>query len=161
MVVNHQRCRIHATDSARGANVLVWVAHRREQGKSIIWLAGDSSLDNKYWFSDTADAVNGYEQVLSPPRMKTDVNYWLNYFAAERNAAAEHRPPLAAVNTAIEATALNDRSCARLLAQDRLIQQHIGPVRDVRKRLQSGPQNDGVHQKNRHPGTTGRATRNT
>jgi hypothetical protein len=28
--------------------------------RSVIFLAGDSSLDNKYWFHDTARAVNGY-----------------------------------------------------------------------------------------------------
>eukprot|EP00419_Tripos_fusus_P000433 CAMPEP_0172677580 /NCGR_PEP_ID=MMETSP1074-20121228/14773_1 /TAXON_ID=2916 /ORGANISM="Ceratium fusus, Strain PA161109" /LENGTH=91 /DNA_ID=CAMNT_0013495441 /DNA_START=1 /DNA_END=273 /DNA_ORIENTATION=- len=55
------------------------------------YLAGDSSLDNKHWFFDPMrekasqirgqasfvdDALNGYEKVLSPPRMVKDVSYW-------------------------------------------------------------------------------------
>ena len=35
-----------------------------------IWLAGDSSLDNKYWFDASAPALRGYDRVLSPPVMK-------------------------------------------------------------------------------------------
>jgi hypothetical protein len=31
----------------------------------------------------TADAVNGFEDVLDPPRMVKDVAYWLNRFAGE------------------------------------------------------------------------------
>jgi hypothetical protein len=103
------------------------VAAIRGQGKSIIWLAGDSSLDNKYWFSATSNAVNGYEAVLSPPRMKQDVSYWLNVFAMERTGHGEDSPPLACVNTAIEATSLNDRACTKLLAQDELIRRNIQP----------------------------------
>ena len=33
----------------------------REQGKTIIWTAGDSSLDNKFWFDESHAAVNGYQ----------------------------------------------------------------------------------------------------
>mmetsp|Transcript_150401 Transcript_150401/g.481362 ORF Transcript_150401/g.481362 Transcript_150401/m.481362 type:complete len:137 (-) Transcript_150401:145-555(-) len=60
--------------------------------KSFVWLAGDSSLDNKHWLFNgeksnpsvmrreeiAAPAVNGYEHILSPPRMARDVCYWLN-----------------------------------------------------------------------------------
>jgi len=38
------------------------------QRQSVVYLAGDSSLDNKDWFSDTHEALNGYETVLTPPR---------------------------------------------------------------------------------------------
>ena len=98
----------------------------RAQGKHLVWTAGDSSLDNKVWFNESHDAVNGYESILRPPIMKADVTYWLNKFMAERGSAGG-AAPLAAVNTAIEATSLNDRACTRLLAQDRLIRDHIGP----------------------------------
>lgn len=101
----------------------------RAQGKTLIWLAGDSSLDNKYWFHDTAPALNGYENILRPATMKQDVCYWVNKAAAERAAAGGSAagPPLACVNTAIEATSLNDRACSKLWAQDELIREHIGP----------------------------------
>lgn len=99
----------------------------RDQGKQLIWLAGDSSLDNKYWFHESSPALNGYEHILSPAVMKQDVSYWLNATAAERAHQGGDGPPLACVNTAIEATSLNDRACSKLWAQDELIRQHIGP----------------------------------
>ena len=54
---------------------------------SRIFLVGDSSLDNKYWFgSGWTDACNGYERILVPPRMKQGVAvpfltsyFFLNY----------------------------------------------------------------------------------
>ena len=103
----------------------------RAQGKPLIWLAGDSSLDNKYWFHTyhySSPALNGYEHILNPAVMKQDVSYWLNAAAAERaQAQGSDDPAPACVNTAVEATSLNDRACSRLLAQDELIRQHIGP----------------------------------
>ena len=78
--------------------------------------------------------MNGYENLLQPPTMKTDVTFWLNYLAAERADPAAGYDSFAAINTAIEATSLNDRSwcpccCCqgtsltegRLLPQDLLI----------------------------------------
>ena len=100
----------------------------RAQGKTLIWLAGDSSLDNKYWFSESHPAVNGYEKILQPAQMKADVNYWFNVAAARIAAeGGPSAPQLACINTAIEATSLNDRACGRLLSQDRLIRELIGP----------------------------------
>lgn len=67
----------------------------RQQGiKSFIYLAGDSTLDNKHWLFDpngkslegkdfhqksASAALNGYEHVLEPPVMMRDVSYWVNY----------------------------------------------------------------------------------
>ena len=45
---------------------------------NIIYLIGDSTLDNKAWFSDQAEAVNGYETILNPPYSRKDVAYCLN-----------------------------------------------------------------------------------
>ncbi|CAK0826308.1 unnamed protein product, partial [Prorocentrum cordatum] len=58
---------------------------------TAIFLAGDSSLDNKAWLFNQgalaerwrpgaahAPARNGYEFLLSPPRMVCDVTYWMN-----------------------------------------------------------------------------------
>ena len=73
----------------------------RNEGTRCIFLAGDSSLDNKHWFfqggnkrkqlhdpSFTAGALNGYERVLQPARMVMDVSYWMNCIAQERLGSA-------------------------------------------------------------------------
>ena len=91
----------------------------RRRHDSVVFLAGDSSLDNKYWFSSWADAVNGYETVLEPPRMKRDVCYWINE-QAEREGER-----IGCLNAAVEATSLNDRAWGRLLPQDAFIRDHI------------------------------------
>ena len=71
--------------------------------RPVVWLAGDSSLDNKHWFQPPdkhrsinagigrsrpylAEACNGYERFLRPPVMVQDVAYWcvcgrMNLFA--------------------------------------------------------------------------------
>ena len=85
----------------------------------VIWTAGDSSLDNKFWFHDTAAAVGAYKNVLDPPRMKQDVTYWLNKRAEDRQAS------YVAINTSVEATTLNGRACCTLLAQDKFIKRNI------------------------------------
>lgn len=97
------------------------IAHRmlRQKHKSLIFLAGDSSLDNKFWFRDTAPALNGYEDFLHPPVMKQDVCYWFNWEAVQRGATQ-----LACLNTAVEATTLANRS-KTLLPADRFINENI------------------------------------
>lgn len=108
----------------------------RGASDSLIWCAGDSSLDNKYWFSDTADAPlgSGYARVLDPPLMKQDVTYWLNQVALEKRQLSvkdkkvSTQRRLAAINTAVEATTLQDRSTelvGGLLPQDKLIRDNI------------------------------------
>ena len=58
-------------------------ANNKNSNTRFVYFCGDSSLDNKHWFFDgfetkasqmhkaafTADAVNGFEDVLDPPRM--------------------------------------------------------------------------------------------
>jgi hypothetical protein len=75
--------------------------------RSVIFLAGDSSLDNKYWILNRrpARAINGYERVLRPPVMVCDVAYWLNHALVE-NGDGER---FVCLNTAIEATTLRQR----------------------------------------------------
>jgi len=95
----------------------------KEAGKTkFVFLAGDSSLDNKYWFTDTRKALNGYEAILSPPVMKADVCYHFNYEMEKRCLASS-----ACLNTAVEASSLNSRSMCQLLDQDIFIRDHIGP----------------------------------
>mmetsp|Transcript_2545 Transcript_2545/g.8384 ORF Transcript_2545/g.8384 Transcript_2545/m.8384 type:complete len:336 (+) Transcript_2545:55-1062(+) len=91
----------------------------REDKKKVVFFAGDSSLDNKFWFQDSAPAVNGYETILVPPEMKQDVAYHVNKLFADR------APGWAALNTAIEATSLNDRAFGRLLDQDAFLRDHV------------------------------------
>mmetsp|Transcript_10908 Transcript_10908/g.19777 ORF Transcript_10908/g.19777 Transcript_10908/m.19777 type:complete len:345 (+) Transcript_10908:266-1300(+) len=95
----------------------------REASDSLIWTAGDSSLDNKYWFNDQKPAVGVYRDVLDPPVSKCDVTYWLNYLAQN---LASRTVSIAAINTAVEATTLNERSY-KLRPQDRFLRNNIRP----------------------------------
>jgi len=97
----------------------------RASAKRLIWTAGDSSLDNKYWFRDTADAVGAYQNLLEPPVMKQDVTYWLNHYCQKApDGSARHGT--AAINTAVEATTLNERTF-RLRPQDVFLRDNIQP----------------------------------
>jgi hypothetical protein len=87
---------------------------------SIIYLAGDSSLDNKFWFTDRASAVNGYEKILSPPTSIKDIAYWLNY-EIEKQGKGEI---LTALNCAIEESTI-ERRAYYLLPQDNFIRNTI------------------------------------
>ena len=103
----------------------------RAQGKSLIFLAGDSSLDNKFWLQfcpppRRARALNGYERALRPgDLMHRDVCYWLN------RAALDSGLDVVCVNAAVEASTLGERSGAcggpRLLPQDRFVAEHLLP----------------------------------
>lgn len=88
---------------------------------SIVFLAGDSSLDNKYWFREQARAVNGYESILNPPKSKQDIAHWMNFNMETRDL----RGKMAALNCAVEESTIGSRSCGRLWAQDRFIRDNI------------------------------------
>ena len=105
----------------------------RESSDSLIWTAGDSSLDNKYWFQDYRSAVGAYRDVLDPPTMNADVTYWLNRLAIDRALAPQPidggggdgpRRPIATINTAVEATTVQNRNRG-LLAQDIFLRDNI------------------------------------
>ena len=86
----------------------------RENQRRIVWLVGDSSLDNKHWLFEEdkatttlslenkwcAKAINGYEQVLTPPRMVKDVCYWIN--------TQLENTDMVCVNAAVEEACLGD-----------------------------------------------------
>ena len=97
----------------------VALAAMRRRHDRVVWLAGDSSLDNKYWFEDVASALNGYEDFLTPQVMKKDVCYWIN-----ERCVAENKS-MGCINTAVEATCLNDRAFGRLLAQDAFLRDNM------------------------------------
>jgi len=104
--------------------------HRHLQANSfpIIFLAGDSSLDNKHWLfpgskkdptelfdpSFTAPAPPHYRDILEPARSVKDVTFWLN------NAPEQ----ICAINAAVEASTLADRK-STLLPQDEFIRDNI------------------------------------
>eukprot|EP00960_Hanusia_phi_P045023 756983-Hanusia_phi.AAC.3 len=108
---------------------------RRSHGAEApaIFLAGDSTLDNKHWLFHggqsahsfledqtrgefTAPAVNGYEQILEPPLMVKDVSYWMNFELAEKKVDISSLPPSlppsprVTVLAAVEATTLTSRT---------------------------------------------------
>ncbi len=102
-----------------------------------VWLAGDSSLDNKYWLfnGENGDflgqltaanshigspAVNGYQTVLHPPVMAHDVAYWCNSIAEETIGPGK----VVTINTSVEATTIADRSDG-LLSQDSFIRENV------------------------------------
>jgi len=93
--------------------------------RSIMYLCGDSSLDNKYWLPecDRRDAINGYEKLLDPPRMVPDIAYWLNAECVRRGVGDR----VCAVNASVEESTLADRAGDALLAQDAFIRDHIQP----------------------------------
>jgi len=94
----------------------------RSASDSILWTAGDSSLDNKHWFNDSREAVGAYKDVLEPPTSVCDVTYWLNYLAQEGQAGQQ--PRIASINTAVEATTLNERT-RKLRPQDIFLRDNI------------------------------------
>lgn len=96
---------------------------------SLIWTAGDSSLDNKYWVKDEKPAIGSYQNVLRPPTSICDVTYWLNYLSEQRchqQSALQQckSKKVAAINTAVEATTLGERK-AKLRSQDIFLRDNI------------------------------------
>jgi hypothetical protein len=90
--------------------------------KPIIYLAGDSSLDNKYWLHKSLQDLNTdvptiYEQTLDQPRPKPDVAFWMNHLLGDRATC---------INTAVEESMLRDRD-ANLLPHDEFIRDNIRP----------------------------------
>ena len=92
------------------------VANELPQGRSTIYLLGDSTLDNKYWInSGRQPACNGYERL-----MKTsvpDVAYWMNR-EVERRGLGDR---FCCVNAAIEESTLGLRKDG-LLPHDAFVQ---------------------------------------
>jgi hypothetical protein len=91
--------------------------------KPIVWLAGDSSLDNKYWVPGSGaggdplpvEVPTIYEEVLEPPKPKPDVAFWMNHVMGEK---------MTCINTSIEESMLRERDNG-LLAQDKFICDNI------------------------------------
>eukprot|EP00938_MAST-03A_sp_MAST-3A-sp1_P004677 g4677.t1 len=93
---------------------------RAGEKDSIVFLAGDSSLDNKYWFDDTVSAIEPYSKVLTPGVMKPDVAYWLTKECDKRKLSF-----WGALNCSVEESTVGDRWCGNLLPQDQFIRDNI------------------------------------
>lgn len=90
----------------------------KKNNDNIIFLAGDSSLDNKYWLSknEIYNAINGYENILYPSNMKPDISYHINTLINNSNTSC--------INCAVEASTI-DLRIKDLLNQDKFIRDNI------------------------------------
>jgi len=101
----------------------------RAGGNRMVFLAGDSSLDNKHWLfpgvknaramhddTVTAPAVPKFAEVLHPPRMAQDVAYWVNKNLEGTQSVC--------INAAIEESTVGERS-DDLLPQDEFIRDNV------------------------------------
>ncbi|PXF49465.1 hypothetical protein BWQ96_00781 [Gracilariopsis chorda] len=84
--------------------------------KPVIWLVGDSTLDNKYWipFTYQLHPDRHHSRFLTYSPIKRDVSYWLNSLY----------PRYVTINCAVEATTVAQRRKA-LLPHDRIVRDHI------------------------------------
>jgi len=96
----------------------VLAEHFRKKGRDIIWLIGDSSLDNKHWvqppffndFEENRPARNGYEHVLNPSNtgIVPDIAWHLNRLLEEdgTKSSSKATSPYVTINTAVEMSML-------------------------------------------------------
>ena len=98
------------------------VAAPRRDGKKVraVFLAGDSSMDNKYWIQERVKAVNGYEKLLRPSQSVPDIAYHLNHVFSEQGM------PAVCINCAVEESTIGMRAKGtKLLQQDEFIRDHV------------------------------------
>ncbi|KAF2257912.1 hypothetical protein CC78DRAFT_166470 [Lojkania enalia] len=99
----------------------ITIAHR--PNKPIVYLAGDSSLDNKAWVPSSGpegveilvEVPEIYHSTLDRPRPKPDVAFWLNHILGDRATV---------LNTAVEESMLRERD-DQLLPHDKFIRDNI------------------------------------
>lgn len=96
------------------------ITRAERPGKPIVYLAGDSSLDNKFWLHKTIEDINVevpeiYEKTLDKPIPKPDVAFWLNHLLGERATC---------INTAVEESMIRERD-QELIPHDEFIRDNI------------------------------------
>jgi len=89
-------------------------------GRSVLWLLGDSTLDNKHWFNSTEAATNGYERVLHPSKSRPDVAHAINKECVSRGLGGS----VVAINCAVEEATLGGRSSS-LMEQDEFARDNL------------------------------------
>ena len=90
------------------------------QGRGVIYLVGDSTMDNKYWIKTKSErACNGYERCLANAKSVPDVAYWMNVECERRGLE------YCCINAAIEESTLGLREGGNLLPQDAFVQRHL------------------------------------
>lgn len=114
--------------------------HLRKNCSSLIYLAGDSSLDNKHWLFGNSDqkdksyykenktfaaALPAYKEILSNPIMVRDVNYWLGYFLDQKDQLSPSDKKTCSLMTSVEATTLMNNGKVREEPQDKFIKNTI------------------------------------
>jgi hypothetical protein len=85
----------------------------KNRDRKVIFLAGDSSLDNKHWPLSNSNEkklcnkppINGYEDVLEGNNCVPDVAYQINQTLIDNGLNEEY----VCINTSIEATTLHER----------------------------------------------------
>jgi len=88
--------------------------------KDKIYLAGDSSLDNKFWLNNNfVSAVDDYKLFLKPSLMKPDVCYQIIQLCISKNL------PYSVINCAVEESTIANRLNDGLLTQDKFIRDNI------------------------------------
>ncbi|KAL1593220.1 hypothetical protein SLS60_010828 [Paraconiothyrium brasiliense] len=100
------------------------ITRQHRPDKPLVWFAGDSSLDNKYWVPGSGpggeplnvEIPEIYYHTLERATPKPDVSFWMNYILGDRATC---------INTAVEASMLRQRD-KTLLPQDEFIRDHIG-----------------------------------
>jgi hypothetical protein len=100
------------------------IIHSLRPSKPIIYLAGDSSFDNKYWVPSSGpggealpvDVPEIYRAALDRPHPEPDIAFWLNYFLSDCATA---------LNLAVEESTLRERE-NDLLDHDEFIRDNIG-----------------------------------
>lgn len=85
----------------------------------VVYLAGDSSLDNKYWVNSDnelqMEVPEIYNHTLDRPEPKPDVAFWMNHFLGSRATC---------INAAVEESMLRERD-HDLLPHDHFIRDNI------------------------------------
>ena len=119
----HDVRHLHCFEHAMRKKPLLQTKQARNRQRSAIWLAGDSSLDNKHWFpDDKAVAVNMMERVFREPDCcRRDIAWWLNKEIENRG----HMDSLFAINTSYEEGKIESRSRGKLLPQDQYLKDNV------------------------------------